>query len=710
MVVETETKASCCPLDCPDTCSLSVTVATAEQRVVNITGSQANPITGGYICRKVRHFHERMYGEDRILTPAVRRGAKGSREFVSVSWDEALSLIVERFQTIQAKHGAEAILPVCYGGSNGFLTQDSVDARFFRRLGAARLGRTICAMPTGRASFGMYGKMPGVALDDYVHARLIVLWGVNPSASGIHLVPYVRQAKQAGAKLVVIDPRRTPLAAQADLHLAPRPGGDLPMALGIAHWLFANHRHDAAFLANHGAEVEEFRRRVLGWTPAQAAAAAGVAQTDLETFAQWYADAAPALIRCGWGLERNRQGGSAVCAVLALPAIAGKFGIRGGGYTMSNSGAWTLNTNRAANEPEKNTRTINLTQLGEALFSAHPPLHALFVYNCNPVSTLPRQTRVRAGLMRADLFTVVFDQVWTDSARLADVVLPATTFLEHHELRRSYGAYALQQGTPVVAPLGESRPNYWVFQELCQRFGFSRTDDPQTPEELVEAVLTATDPPSARSKNGNHEDGDNSATSARQLPSENYRRYLAKGNAAPPPSGYHPVQFETVFPGTPDRKIHLVPEVLDREAPLGLYTLQPDPATDEYPLALISPADARTISSTLAELWREQVPVLIHPDEAAARGLEDGDYTRVFNDLGEVHCQVRRDDAIRRGVAVLPKGLWGRHTLNGNTTNALAPDTLTDLGAGACYNDARVQIAPLRRGTGDHANNDDGAA
>jgi len=329
------TVRTACPLDCPDSCTLDVTVE--KGRVIKIDGGDTNPVTRNYICAKVRRFAERVYGEDRLLYPAIRKGHKGQGTFSRVTWNEALDHIAERMEKIRDTSGAEAILPFCYGGSNGLLTQDTNDAVLFRRFGTSRLARTVCAAPTGAANLALYGKMPGVTYEDYVHAQLIILWGVNPAASGIHLIPYVREARKLGAKLVVIDPRTTSLARQADLHLAPRPGTDLPLALAVHRYLFENDAADARFLDEHTRGADDLRKRASEWTFDRAAAEAGVAADDLERFAELYRSSSPALVRCGWGLERNRNGGSAAAAILALPAVAGKFGVRGGGFSMSNS-------------------------------------------------------------------------------------------------------------------------------------------------------------------------------------------------------------------------------------------------------------------------------------------------------------------------------------------------------------------------------------
>jgi anaerobic selenocysteine-containing dehydrogenase len=641
-----------CPLDCPDSCSLAVTVS--KGRVIEIDGSTLNAPTAGYICAKVRKFGERVYGDARLRYPAVRTGTKGQGHFRRVEWHEAIELIATRMLDVRERWGGEAILPFSYGGSNGLLTQDTLDAVLFRRFGTSRLARTVCAAPTGVAAQALYGKMPSVTYEDYPDARLIILWGVNPSTSGIHLVPYVREAQKSGARLVVIDPRATPLARQADLHIAPKPGTDVAIALAIHRDLFEEGFADSRFLAEHAKGADRLRERAAAWTFERAAETSGVPEAALRRLADDYARTSPALVRCGWGL--------------ALPAVAGKFGVRGGGYSMSNSAAWNITRPWLGAEPK--TRIVNMNKLGRALLEYNdPPIKALFVYNCNPVATMPDQQRVLEGMARDDLFTVVFDQVMTDTALFADVILPATTFLEAYDFARGYGPLSLQLVRPVIDAVGESRSNPEVFGELARRLDVVEGTEPDNELDMLLQVF-------------------------KTLPRTVGAQMEETGRAAPP-FGFRPIQFVDVFPRTFDQKIDLFPDALEAEAPMGLYAYQPDPATDRFPLALISPASDRTISSTLGELPRPAITLLMHPADAAPRGLKDDDPIKVFNELGEVQCAVTIEATIREGTVSLPKGLWRKSTWNQFTSNVLVPDSLTDLGAGACFNDARVQVARL---------------
>jgi len=642
------THPSSCPLDCPDACSLNVEVV--DGRVHRVRGSKATDLTAGFICSKVSRMAEHLYCPERVLEPLVRIGAKGSGRFKAVSWDEALDRIARRLASVRDDHGGEAILPCSYGGSNGWMTEGSFDARLFARLGACRVNRNLCAAPSTAAAVAVYGKMPGLRLQDFAHSRQIIVWGCNPHATSIHLLPHIKAARKKGAVLVVVDPRRTRLAADADLHLAPRPGTDLVLALAVHRWLFENDGVDLDFLQRHCTGVEALRELATPWTLEAAEAECGVPARDIERLAHGLKTTPGTAIRCGWGSERNRNGASATAAILTLPAVTGQLGQSGGGFAMSNTGHWSVDPAAVAGAEQPPTRRIALTGVGPALVQ-DDRIRALFVYNCNPLATLPEQDAVRRGLAREDLFTVVFEQVMTDTAQWADVVLPATTFLEHHEVHRGYGNVVLHNRAAAVQPVGQARSNASVFDELVRRLGLQRDGD-LTPEQLPAALRAAAGAPDQRVFEP--EVGD---------------------------------AFVDRFPWTDDGKVHLVPSE-------GWYAYAPDPATAEFPLALISPALGDQITSTFGQLRSGTQAVQVHPQDAEARGLSSGDAVRIWNTLGEVKVPVEVTDAIRPGTLCLPKGLWARHTLDGNGPNAVAPPTLSDFGEGACYNDARVQLAP----------------
>ncbi|MDF1798411.1 MAG: molybdopterin-dependent oxidoreductase [Planctomycetota bacterium] len=711
--METKNLPSACPLDCPDHCSLDVTLEreapTAPWRVATVDGDERNPLTAGAICGKVRAMGTRVHSTERITTPMRRvGGTKGPGsypgDFEPMTWDAALELAAGRLAEVHREHGGEAILPVSYGGSNGALTDGVFDERLWRRLGAARLARTLCAAPGGAAAAGLVGKMPGVHLVDYQHAQLIVLWGVNPKESGMHLVQVLKRAVAAGAKTIVVDPRATSIARAADLHIAPRPGTDLCLALALIGCFFERDWVDADFLEQHTTGAEQLRKKARDWSLQRASAETGVPVADLERFAELFHAAEPAVVRLGWGVERNRNGGSACAAILALPLVAGKFngprGGRGGGFTASMSRALPIDREPAIGAAPVATREVNINHVGPALCAGDdgaqpifgsdltPPVRAAFVYNCNPASTLPNQAAVHRGLARADLFTVVSEQVATDTCHFADLVLPATTFLEHAELSSAYGTTYLTLARPALDPQGEARPNAVLFTELIRRLGLEQPGDLTSDSALAEQLIAGMDLGADQRRELDETGGCRSA------------HEHATGQPAVP--------FVDHFPLTTDGRAHLFPPALDAEARasgFGLYDYRPDPASERHPLTLLSPAIGRLTSSTFGESLEGQIPLVMHPEDAARRGLSGGDAVRIFNDLGEVHTilELRSAglpgaagrDAPRPGTCVLPKGLWGRHTQNGQTSNALCPDGLSDLGAGSTFNDARVEVEAL---------------
>ncbi|MDZ7266015.1 MAG: molybdopterin-dependent oxidoreductase [candidate division KSB1 bacterium] len=662
----TQILPSVCPMDCPDTCSLEVEVT--DGRIRKIRGSQENPLTAGFICAKVANFGRRVHGSERLLYPMRRSGAKGGGRFQRITWEEAIAMICQACREIQSRWGGEAILPVSYGGSNGLLGQDTSDKAFFARLGASRLLRAVCAMPTSEAAGGMYGKMPGVAFEDYPASRCIIIWGANPKSSNIHLVPFLKQAKANGAHIITIDPVRHFSDGEIDLHLPIYPGADLAVALALIRYWHEHGLLNWDFIRAHTVGIATLLEKAEPYTLARAAALARVEATAIERVARLYAECEPAVIRVGWGLERNRNGGQAAAAILALPAVLGKFGQRGGGYTLSNSAAFGFDACEMTAGDSWNTRVLNMNRLGRILLEENnPPVKMLFVYNCNPVATLPNQNAVLAGLQREDLFTVVFDQVMTDTAACADVLLPAVTFLEQHEIKKAYGSYALQYSAPVIAPVGEAKPNEEVFALLGRAMGWPEADFQRDTSAWLARAAGAIR-------------GMGREISLEQLQRERIAFFDFPGRA--------PVQFVSVFPRTADGKIHLVPPQLG-DRPYEFLAEENDPV---HALALISPATGKTINSTMAEYNLPGLHLEMNPADAAARGLQSGEWVRVFNAHGEVICRLRIQARVRSGVVVMPKGAWRRAARNGKTANALTPDTLNAVGGGACFNDARVEV------------------
>ena len=669
---------SVCPLDCPDTCSLTVTVE--NERITKIRGSHANPYTAGVLCAKVpSSYPELVHGPARIPTPLLRIGPRGDdARFERITWDEALDTIHERFTRIIAAHGPQAILPLNYSGPHGFLAGGSMDLRFFHRLGASLLDRRpLCGGIRTEAWMGTFGAVPGMRPEHVEHARLIVAWGSNVTWSNLHLMPVINRARKRGAKLVVVDVRRTKIAEQADLHLALRPGTDVVLAWAVAAELERRGGLDRDFIARHVEGFDEFMAQARPYGLAEAARVCGVPEADVRTLAEWYATISPAAISVGNGLERNQNGGSGIRAVFALPALAGKFGVPGGGL-VNGAGFAFPKTPRRLQRPDlipPGTRTLNIIDVGGHLLDPRldPPVKALVIYNHNAVVVHPDQNRLRRGLMRDDLFVVGSDVVMTDSMRYADVVLPAATHFEHPDLFAAYGTHWLQRAERVIPPQGEALPNVEIFRRLAARFGFTDPIFTATDAELMDEALDGADPRLG-------------GVRPSQIPTD---RALAMTKG-----GDDFVLFKNVIPDTASGKVELASPYLEKKYAARLPRFAP--VRSAYPLALISPASDRLITSTFGSVNHATAPPLeMHPDDAAARGLSDGTLVRVWNDLGEVRLPLRVTDVIPHGVVSTLKGAWLRTSDNGQTVSALCPAHHADISEGACYNDARVEVAAV---------------
>jgi anaerobic selenocysteine-containing dehydrogenase len=667
--------ASVCPLDCPDTCSLTVTVEDA--RIVNIRGSRANPYTDGVLCAKVpRAYPEFVHGERRLLAPLRRVGRKGEGRFARISWAEALDVVHDRVSAVIAEHGPQAVMPFNYAGPHGFLAGGSMDLRFFHRMGATLLDRRpLCGGIRTEAWVGTFGTVPGIRPEQVEAARLIVVWGNNVTWSNLHLTPIINRARRAGARVVVVDPRRTKIAEQADLHLPLRPGTDVVLAWAVAAELERCGALDRAFVGRWVEGFEDYMALARPWTLARAATTCGLAEADVARFAGWYATITPSAISVGNGLERNQNGGSGIRAVFALPALAGRFGVRGGGLVNGASFAFPKTPARLA-RPDlipPGTRMLNIVDIGKHLTEERlaPPLRALFIYNHNPVVVHPDQNRMRRGLEREDVFVAGIDVVMTDSMRYADVVLPACSSFEHHDLYAAYGQHWLQRAEPVIPPQGEALPNTEIFRRLAARFGYTEPCFTASDAELMDDAI---DPADARL----------GGVRPSEIPLDRAMPMTVQGEDA--------MMFANVFPKTGSGKVELASGYLDKKYGARLPSFRPVAST--YPLILISPASDQRITSTFGGTsTSDDVPPLeMHPDDAQARGLRDGQRVRVWNDLGEVRLPLKVTDDVPPGVISSLKGAWFRTTDNEQTVSALAPATHADISEGACYNDARVDV------------------
>src|SRR6266704_4434017 len=559
------------------------------------------------------------------------------------------------------------------------LAGGSMDLRFFHRLGASLLDRRpLCGGIRTEAWVGTFGAAPGMRPEQAEHSRLIVAWGNNVTWSNLHLMPVLNRAKKQGAKLVVVDPRRTTVARQADLHIALRPGTDVVLAWAVAAELERRGAIDREFVARHVDGYEEYMALARRYGVAEAADICGVPADQVRTLAEWYATISPAAISVGNGLERNQSGGSGIRAVFALPALAGKLGVPGGGL-INGAGFAFPKTPARLQRPDlvpKGTRTLNIVDVGAHLLDERltPPIKAVFVYNHNPVVVHPDQNRLIRGLSREDLFVVGSDVAMTDTMAYADLVLPAASHFEHADLYAAYGQHWLQRAEPVITPQAEALPNTEIFRRLAARFGFSDPIFRATDAELMDDAL---DPDDRRL----------AGVRPSTLPTDRALAMTIDGEDA--------VMFGNVFPETPSGKVELASTYLERKYGARLPSWRP--VESRYPLALISPASDRRITSTFGGLHVGDgpPPLEMHPDDARARGLHDGMRVRVWNDLGEIRLPLRITEVIPRGVVCTLKGAWMATSDNGQTISALCPADHADISEGACYNDARVEVAAL---------------
>ncbi len=672
-----------CPHDCPDTCGIVTEVE--DGRAVGFGGDPDNPVTRGWLCAKVRPYLDHVYHPDRLLHPLRRVGAKGAGQWERISWEDALAEIVGRWRTIIAEHGPAAILPYSYSGTLGLVQMGVASARLWNRLGASQLERSICGAAAEFAVEATLGARRSPPYAEVVHSKLVIVWGHNPVSTGPHFLPFLRQAQRDGCRLVVIDPRRTATARGADLHLAPVPGSDGVLALGLGHVLVAEGLHDKRWLEAHTVGWPELRQRLKEYPPERVARLTGLSERAVIDLARDYGRTRPGLIKFADGINRNRNGGQNVRAILTLPALTGQYGLRGGGLSYSTSGGikWNAQAVHRWDGCPPPGRAVNMNRLGAALLGevADPPIQSLFVFGANPVASTPSAGKIVQGLLRDDLFTVVHELFLTDTADYADIVLPATSQLEQTDLHKAYGQTLLTYNRPAIAPLGECKSNWEVMGLLAKALGFTEPWLHQSVDEVIEEVLTA----SAATQPSLH-----GITLAR----------LKEGGAVPLALDDTPFT-DGRFP-TPSGKVELYCQRMEQAGvdPLpggfderGDESVAADPATA---LMLISGATHHFVSSSLAsqpKLRKGEGPAVveIHPDDAALRGIGDGDAVEIHNDRGNMRLRAVVTDAVRPGVVISPKGHWAKHN-GGRNVNWTTSDALGDVAGQSTFHSTRVWL------------------
>ena len=674
-----------CPHDCPDTCGMLVTVK--DGVAIRIQGDPSMPFTDGTLCTKVSHYLERTYAADRVLHPLRRTGPKGRGEFRRISWDEALDEIAARLKALAASpEGPESILPLSYAGTMGMVQYASMDRRFFHRLGASILDRTLCS---SAGKFGIKATLGGsVGMDPerFAEARLILLWGANPIVSNLHLWPRVLEAKRRGAKVIAIDPYRSLSAEKCSQHVALLPGTDGALALGMMHVLVAEDLVDRDYIERHTLGFEALAERLKTCTPEWAAGICGLRAAEVVQLARDYGTARPAAIRLNYGMQRHAGGGIAARTIACLPALVGAWREAAGGIVLSTNDFYNFD-HAALERPDllrgRRPRVVNHAAIGDALTAASPPVRAVLVYNNNPVAVCPDAEKVVAGFRREDLFCVVMDSFLTDTADYADIVLPATTQLEHCDVHKSYGHLYVLANNPSIAPVGESLPNSEVFRRLAARLGFDEPCFRDTDEDICRTALRSASP---RMQGIGWESVKESGWQRLRVP-ERFAPFAEGG-----------------FP-TPSGKCEFASAWLERQGfdPLPFFNPPAESAVSDaarakrYPLAFLSPPARNFLNSTFANLKRfrdqEGEPRLeLHSSDARARGIADGDRVRVFNDRGSYVLRARVNDKPRPGVVVAPSVWWRKHSPDGRNANNLTSQRIADLGGGATFYDCLVEV------------------
>jgi molybdopterin guanine dinucleotide-containing S/N-oxide reductase-like protein len=706
-----------CPHDCPDACGVLITVENG--RATKIQGDPEHPVTRGFLCAKVAKYLDRVYSPDRVLYPMRRVSPKGSvagqRSFAPgqpgaavptqtptwqrITWDEALAEIADRFHKIIAEFGSEAILPYSYGGTLGALNSASMDRRFFGRLGASQLERTICSAAGEAGLLSVLGMKVGTEPEQFAHSRYIIAWASNIHGNNVHLWPFIEEARRKGAKLVVIDPYRTRTAACADWYLPINPGTDAALALAMMHVIIGEDLHDADYVSKYTLGFDELRDKVKAYPPERVARWTGIAAEDIRKLAREYATLRPSVIRLNYGVQRSEGGGMATRAVAMLPCITGSWKEVGGGLQMSTSGAFGLNKD-ALTRPDltseslqRPARSVNMVELGKALNTlSDPPLQSLFVYNCNPAAVCPNHNEVIRGLKRADLFTVVHEQFFTDTTDYADIVLPATTFFEHKDLQGAYGHYYLQVSDQAIEPLAECRSNVELFRALAARMGFTDTCFHQSIDEMIDGALNAPNPwlkgiTRARLQRERQVrlnfSGQGSVTSGQSQTNEPFLPF-ANGNFRTP-SGKAELYSEAVKAQGLDAVAEFIPPQESRHG-----------ARSKFPLELLARKADNFLNSSFSNLpsvqAMEETNLLdINSSDARARGIVDGDTVKVYNDRGEILLKARVDGMVQPGV-VSARLNWAKLAPGNRNINVLTSEKLSDLGNSATFYSVLVEV------------------
>ncbi|MFF2887386.1 molybdopterin-dependent oxidoreductase [Paenibacillus sp. NPDC057967] len=669
---------SVCPFDCPDTCGLHVTLQ--DGRVTNVTGDPDHPVTRGAICNKVRQLPDRVHHPERLLYPMRRTGPKGSLQFERISWDEAYDEITRRMTSIMDEYGAEAILPYSFYGNMGVLNAEGMDRRFFHRLGASKLDRTICNAAGSKGYSYTMGGSIGIDPEETVHTKLFLIWGANLVSTNMHQTMLATEARKNGARIIHIDVHRNRTSTWADEFILLRPGSDGALALGMMHILIRDGYVNESFIQHHTVGYDELKLEAAKYPPSVAAELTGIPVEKIEELARAYGTTTPSFIRIGNGLQHHDNGGMIVRTIACLPALTGQWAEIGGSAMKGNS--WYARINNAAIEredllPDPDVRTVNMNQLGDALTALEPAVRMLFVYNSNPAIVAPDQRKVREGLMREDLYTVVHDLFLTDTGKYADIVLPATAHLENLDLYSSYWHHYVQLSKPIKPPAGESQSNFTLFKELALRMGFEPELFDLSEEDMIRIALDSKHNPLLK-------DITFEALVAHDWMKAGDGTRYPKMDDLPTPSG----------------KIELYSEAMRGAGlpPVATYTPLVEP--EHYPFLLTTGPNHSYINSTFANQPKlqklEKRPTLhMHADDAGKLELADGERVLVRNDRGELQLTLKVGGDVLPGVLVTQGLWWDDDTEGRSAVNALTPQRLADMGGGATFFSNRVEVVKL---------------
>ena len=685
-----QTHHTTCSLDCPDACSILVDVE--DGRAVRMRGNPGHPVTRGFLCGKVARYLDRVYSPERLLHPMRRIGGKGEGRFERITWDQALDTIAERLTSTAAENGPESILPYSYGGTMGYLNGSGMDRRFFHRLGASLLDRTICSEAGAAGLTATQGLRAGTEPEQFRHSKLILAWGANILGTNVHLWPFVVEARRNGGKLYVIDPHLNRTGQVADWHIPILPGSDTALALAMLHVIIGEGLYDADYVSRHTLGFDDLRERVKQYPPQEAASLTGIAAGDIVRLAREYATERPAAIRLNYGLQRSERGGMAVRTIAMLPAITGSWREMGGGLQLSTSHAFRLRRDKLE-MPElclrsplgRMPRRVNMVELGKALLDLDSPaVKALFVYNCNPAAVAPDQNRVLRGLARKDLFTVVSEQFQTDTADYADILLPATTFLEHTDLYFAYGHYHLQLARPAIAPQGEAIPNVELFRRLAQRMGFTEACFEDTEDDMLRSLLDS-DHPWVSGIDLARLDREHSVRLSVSAPGEPFLPFAQGGFQTP--SGKCELRADSLAAQGLDPLPAYTPPVESRFGDAALR--------QKFPLEMISPKSPERVNSTFGNQGfgaSAGSRLEMNLDDAACRGIGDGDTVRIFNQRGSCRMVVSVGSTVAAGVVASQSGLWNKRSPEGRNINSLTSDRLTDMGGAPTFYSTLVEV------------------